>query len=342
MKQKTIIKAIGLFLSLQLFLPNQLEATADTSAFLKAKENTLGAYKDDLTCDVNLDGITNVLDVIRIKHNILTDANKIDVGNEIITVGSSECDYVKFTDAIKYAYDKGNVTIKLAPEVFDITTETNIANEGKGLSIGNGVHILGAEGSVIRCNYTGGVKKVQEAFSVLNTKPSDFIIENVRIEASNVRYCVHDECSNTTTSYVHKYINCDMYHDSTDAQWHTPQCIGGGHGTNGTIIIDGGIYECVPVAPMDSDALINVPISWHYNTANTNAKNKLIIKNVYMVGSGAYIQYGGGTASGGVPNTEVIVSGCSMGAEPFNYTDLDAPGSVSTARLISFNNELRS
>jgi hypothetical protein len=61
-----------------------------------------------------------------------------------------------------------------------------------------------------------------------------------------------------------------------------------------------------------------------------------------MSGSGAYIQYGGGTASGGTPKTDVILSGCSMGAEPFNYTDKDAPGTISTARLISFNNEIRS
>lgn len=273
----------------------------------------------------------------------VTESTKINAENEsIITVGSSGCDYTKFTDAIKYAYSKGNVTIKLAPEVFDITSETDIANEGSGLPIGNGIKIIGTKGSVIRCNYTGGVRSVQEAFSVLNTSPTDFLIENVRIEAVNVRYCVHDECSYTTTPYTHKYINCDMYHDATGASWHTPQCIGGGHGTNGTIIVDGGIYECVPVAPMDASTPINVPISWHYNTGNTNAENKLIIKNVYMSGSDAYIQYGGDTATGGVPKTDVIISGCSMGAEPFNYTDKDAPGTVSTARLISFNNEIRS
>lgn len=278
---------------------------------------------------------TDATESIHVIEGIQTTAET----KEIITVGSTGCDFNSFTNAIKYAYQKGNVTLKLKPEIFDITSETDIANEGAGLSIGNGVEIIGVCGSIIRCNYTGGNASVQEMFSVFNAKDSDFTLENLRIEASNVRYCVHDECSNTFNPYVHKYINCDMYHDSTGAIWHTPQCIGGGHGTNGTIIVNGGVYECVPVAPMDSATPINVPISWHYNTGNVNAENKLIIQDVYFVGDDSYIQYGGGVSS--YPKTTVLVRNCSMGDEPFNYTDKDSPGSTSTAKLISYNNELR-
>ena len=267
-------------------------------------------------------------------------SNSGDVSGPYVTVGESGCSFTKFTDAVKYSQTHANTTIKVMPGVYDITSETNIANEGGGLRIGNGVHIIGSTGAIIKCDYTGGDATVQERFSVLNAAPSDFTLENLNIEAYKVRYCVHDECSGTTTSYTHKYINCNMYHDSTGAVWHTPQCIGGGHGTNGTIIVDGGIYECVPVAGMgSSDTPQNNPLSWHYNTGNKNAHNTFIVKNVYLAGEGAYMNYGGSFSN--ETNTIVYISNCSFGAEPVNYSDSDAPGKQSTAKAITWNNEIR-
>jgi hypothetical protein len=250
------------------------------------------------------------------------------------TVGSTNCDFSSFTQALKFAYNKGNCTLKLMPEVFDITSETDISAEDEGLLIGNGVHIIGKEGTIIRCNYTGGVGEVQRQFSVLKAKPSDYTIENVRIEATNVRYCVHDECGNTNTPYTHKYINCEMYHDSHEALWRTPQCIGGGFGTNGICEIDGGLYECVPsnysttndIGGPYSQDILDCPVSWHQNTANVNAKNILIIKNAYFVGNNSVIKYGTG------PNGNVYIFGNSYGKEPEAYY---------TSNLYKWNNEKR-
>lgn len=267
--------------------------------------------------------------------------NTTSEDSSYVTVGSSGCTFTKFTDAVKYAQTHANTTIKVTPGIYDITSETNIASESGGLGIGNGVHIIGSVGAVIMCNYTGGNAGVQEAFSVLNAQPSDFTLEDLDIQAYNVRYCVHDECSGTTSSYTHKYINCRMYHDSHNAQWHTPQCIGGGHGTNGTIIIEGGTYECYPTSGMGpGEVAVNSPLSWHYNTGNKDAYNIFIVKDVYLKGDGAFMYYGGGAATD-QPCTSVYISGCNFGSEPVNYSSKDAVGQTSTASLVEWNNHIR-
>lgn len=250
------------------------------------------------------------------------------------TVGSEGCDFSSLTESIKYAYTVGNCVLRLAPEVFDITSETDISAEGNGLPIGNNIHIIGNKGTIIRCNYTGSDGAVQKAFSVFNAYPSDFIIENVRIEARNVKYCVHDDCNGTTSAYIHKYINCEMYHDSSEALWRTPQCIGGGFGSNAYCEVFGGIYESVPVhysltenigGPYSEDVL-NCPISWHQNTRNVNAMNTMSIRNCYLVGENSHIAYGTG------PNGNVFLSGNSWSKAPRSYY---------TSNLYAWNNELR-
>lgn len=237
------------------------------------------------------------------------------------TVGT-DCDFPNFKDAVLFAWNTWKCVLRISPETFDITSEVDIENQGSGLPLGKGVHIIGQEGTVIRCNYTGTSGATQRDFSVFSGNPTDYIIENLRIEATNVRYCVHDECSGTSTPYIHKYINCEMYHDSSSALWRTPQCIGGGFGENGLCVIDGGIYESVPTnysttndigGPYSSSASA-IALSWHTNNSNTNATNKLIIKDVYLIGATSNIAYGTGI------NGKAIIKGCSYGSAPNAYS----------------------
>lgn len=252
----------------------------------------------------------------------------------VIMVGKNG-DYTSFSEALEYAVREGNIVLKLANKTFDITKEINIKTYGNGLSIGNGVHIIGEANTVIRCNYIGDDAKVQRDFSIFNALPSDFIIENVRIEARNIRYCVHDDYGGTTLPYTHKYINIQMFHDSSVAIWRTPQCIGGGFGINGTIIVDGGIYESVAsnhslsgeIDSKYSQDVSSIPISYHSNLSQIDANNTFVIKNVYCVGEDSVIYYACGT------NGTAIITGNSFGRNPVEY--------VYSGKSYIWNNEIR-
>ena len=208
------------------------------------------------------------------------------------TVGSQNCDFTSLITAIKYAVSQGNVTLELANETFDVSNEVDYVNDREGIKIGNGLILKGKANTEIICNYTGNNGMIQRDFSLFNAMPSDYILENITLKATNIRYCVHDECSGTTTPYEHKYINCNMYHDSSNAQWRTSQCIGGGFGTNATCIVDSCVFESVAQYESTTndiggpylDELRADGFSWHANVRDLNACNKLIATNNFVKG----------------------------------------------------------
>lgn len=78
----------------------------------------------------------------------------------------------------------------------------------------------------------------------------DYPVEAMRssqIEASNIRYIIHDERDSDTDSYINRYINCHFKFDNSDndTPGRTAQCIGGGLGIDGYIDINGGVFESI-------------------------------------------------------------------------------------------------
>lgn len=258
-----------------------------------------------------------------------------DYTNIIKTVGSKDCDFTSLITAIKYAVSQGNVTLDLANETFDVSNEVDYINDREGIKIGNGLILKGKANTEIICNYTGNVGTIQRDFSLFSAMPSDYTLDNVTIKATNIRYCVHDECSTTTTPYEHKYINCNMYHDSSNAQWRTSQCIGGGFGTNGTCIVDSCIFESVPqyesrtsdIGGPYLDELRADGFSWHANTQDINACNKLIANNNYVKGELGTIRYATGNQGYN------LISNNSFGKEPVAYDN--------AGEILKWNNEIR-
>lgn len=251
------------------------------------------------------------------------------------TVGSHNCDFTSLITAIKYAVSKGNVTLELANETFDISNEVDYVNDREGIKIGNGLILKGKANTEIICNYTGNVGTIQRDFSLFIAMPSDYTLENVTLKATNIRYCVHDECSGTTTPYKHKYINCNMYHDSSNAQWRTSQCIGGGFGTNATCIVDSCIFESVAqyesiTTDIGGPYLTELRadgFSWHANVQDLNACNKLIATNNYVKGELGTIRYSSGNQGYN------LISNNSFGKEPVAYGN--------TGETNKWNNEIR-
>lgn len=251
------------------------------------------------------------------------------------TVGSQNCDFSSLVTAIKYAVSHGNVTLDLANETFDVSNEVDYVNDREGIKIGNGLILKGKANTEIICNYTGGDGMIQRDFSLFSAMPSDYTLENITLKATNIRYCVHDECSGTTTPYEHKYINCNMYHDSSNAQWRTSQCIGGGFGTNATCIVDSCVFESVAQYESTTndiggpylDELRADGFSWHANVSDLNACNKLIAKNNYVKGELGTIRYATGNKGYN------LISNNSFGKEPIAYGN--------TGETIKWNNEIR-
>lgn len=260
---------------------------------------------------------------------------KINQARVVKTVGQSNCDFTSLITAIKYAVSKGNVTLDLANETFDVSNEVDYINDREGLKIGNGLILKGKANTEIICNYTGNVGTIQRDFSLFSAMPSDYTLDNVTLKCTNIRYCVHDECSGTTTPYEHKYINCNMYHDSSNAQWRTSQCIGGGFGTNATCIVNGCIFETVPqhesttydIGGPYTDELRADGFSWHSNNSNLDACNKLIATNNFVKGELGTIRYASGNQGYN------IISNNSFGKEPVAYGN--------TGETIKWNNEIR-
>ena len=251
------------------------------------------------------------------------------------TVGSQNCDFTSLITAIKYAVSQGNVTLELANETFDVSNEVDYVNDREGIKIGNGLILKGKANTEIICNYTGNNGMIQRDFSLFSAMPSDYILENITLKATNIRYCVHDECSGTTTPYEHKYINCNMYHDSSNAQWRTSQCIGGGFGTNATCIVDSCVFESVAQYESTTndiggpylDELRADGFSWHANVRDLNACNKLIATNNFVKGELGTIRYASGNQGYN------LISNNSFGKEAIAYGN--------TGETDKWNNEIR-
>ena len=223
-----------------------------------------------------------------------------------IYVGANE-NYTKLTDALAYALTTGNVKIVLRKGTYDITSEIDLATAGSGPKIGNNTTLFCEEGAEVTCIYTGNNSSVKEQFSPLNAGNGDFKIENLKIRCKNVRYCIHDELGSAAVQYKHEYINCDMYLDNSESSWDAPQCIGGGLGENGYIVIDGGIYDSLPADPECWSGAIS-----YHNGYTAGCKSHIEIRNVYFKNSGARFGYYGASTQ----KTKVLVSNCRLSTNP--------------------------
>lgn len=147
------------------------------------------------------------------------------------------------------------------------------ASDGEGLAIKNRVHIIGSSDSKLTFNYAGTNAQVKQYFSVLNAHEEGFVLENVNIECSNCRYAVHDEKYTDNDLYVNKYLNCNFVIDNSANSYGYRQCIGGGLGTNGEIIIKDCFFKTVGESVAEC-------VSYH-NSSSSSAKSRIIASGNY-------------------------------------------------------------
>ena len=155
---------------------------------------------------------------------------------------------------------------------------------GNGMTIGNGVRIIGTPDSVIVAESATG----QQYYSPFYAGAGDFELIGVNITCTNVRYCVHDDPSsaNAGTPARHVYRDCSFYIDNTQNNvWPNHQCIGGGLGIYTTIEVENCYFEAA-----DPDSSLGL-LSYH-NNASANAKGLIFVKDCMFAGADGTARFG--------------------------------------------------
>lgn len=252
--------------------------------------------------------------------------------------------YTRLRDAVAAGVSSGS-TVIVYPGTYNLATEfaTEIA-AGKGtagIALGNGVHVKFMADAYVTAEFDGSSEWVYESFQPFYSTGS-FTLENAHIVARNTRYCVHDEMGNSTAPYSSKYINCHMEYTNTRQNVKYVQCIGGGLGLHGNILIDGGYYKSSTTYGIKSYGQYGIsensqqPISYH-NSYQENADSKVVIRNVYLADRG-YFRFGNYGSSTILSNVEI--SGCSVGLPTMNMFETVDSTNVNISYVL-FNNVVR-
>lgn len=222
--------------------------------------------------------------------------------SKIYHVGENQ-EYTKLSNAILAAVNYKNSIIYVDKGAYDLYEELGgstffdtyspLGTLGRGLPIKNGIHIIFDAKSKVLFNYPGTKNTVLVEFSPFDTGAGGGIIENMTLECSNCRYCIHDDRQNTYDSYTNKFINCNLSIDnSNNPSWKNTQTIGGGLGYSGNIEVRnckclGSItYHGNPDATV-TDSTNNLNIINNYIKAGTigisNGKTDLTGMNNIMI-----------------------------------------------------------
>ena len=254
--------------------------------------------------------------------------------------------FKSLTKAIMNVQNHENVTIYVYEGTYDIISEIEEAygtgfldtNNYDGLALKNNVHIIFSSKAKVVCHYKGDRQYTLTTFSPFTAGGNHgFILENLNIDVSRCRYCVHDERGLNTDMYRNVYLNCNMKLDNSDnPQWNSTQCIGGGLGTNGEIIIKDSIFEGINTRGEYEKE--NGVVTYH-NSAADGAKSKIVMSGCYIKGKGtARFSYYGQSEE----ITEVLVTGNSFGSSIVSRAETSDGSSPNVnISIIDFNNEIR-
>lgn len=242
-------------------------------------------------------------------------------------------DFTKLVDAINEAVRYMDSTVYVGAGTWDLIDElgedyiNSVSSTQRGLYLKNRIHVICSSNSKITCNYTGSRSDTITWLSAFNAGPLGFTLENATIESSNCRYAIHDERDQDADEYNNYYINCKIKHDNTNGGYN--QCIGGGLGLNGHVIIDGCIFE--------NPARTNYQIVYYHNSAGSG-KSFVEVKGSYFKGTNTlgFMWYGTSPAN---QKSTLFAHDNSLGSE-IQHTGASG-ATVENTEVISFNNEIR-
>ena len=253
-------------------------------------------------------------------------------------------DFTKLTDAINTAMQFMDSVVYVGAGTWDLIDELGsayvetISESNRGLYLKNRVHIICNPDSLITWHYAGSTADVIKWGCAFNSGEYGFTLENAHIETSNCRYTIHDERDYATDFYENKYINCVMKHDNTVGG--SKQCIGGGLGKNGRIVVHGCIFENVKYNTETDGGWV---VSYH-NTWNVDGGKSFIeISDNYFKGNSTmhFGWFGNSTEK-----TPIICTNNSIGHSIYfereTTEDVGVATDIVNLELFDWNNIIRS
>lgn len=251
-------------------------------------------------------------------------------------------EFTTLRGGVEYAMQFKNAKILIRRGEYDLLTEfaneiTNSQSTQFGLGVGNGIHIYGESGAVIKCLYSGTDQNVITNLSPFWAAKIDggYALENIEVHSSNCRYCVHDEYAGAEVVVKNKYINCRFYHDDTGAGTligYYPQCIGGGCAKNTYADINGCYFYSKA-----AESTITPLVSYH-NSSAVDSQNIINVNDSYFDGKGTFrCSYYGTTTL----ISKATLSNCSLGAAPI-VTSEGGGSYPNNFSLLQYLNEIRS
>lgn len=251
-------------------------------------------------------------------------------------------DFSTLKGALDYVNSHGNIqfTVYVEKGTYNLIEEfgddyfTNLGPIGRsGLILNNNVHLIFSSDSKVVCHYTGNNDNVKKYFSPFNTDAGTqrgFILENLTLECSNVRYCMHDETNGQAQFYKNEYKNCNMQIDNSTNVQGFPVCIGGGLGADSEIIIKDCIFKSI-----HGDNSTDI-VSYH--NCSGDGKSTIVISGCYFYDKDTVRCSWYGTTT---KISKMIVSNCSLGAEPITRAESSSYNTVNV-EILAFNNDIRS
>lgn len=251
-------------------------------------------------------------------------------------IQKTEFTFPTLKEGIEAGNERFNSIVYVSSGVYDLVEEfgtdflENMDEKSpQGLYLHNNITVIFQPNSKVTFNYSGNNDFVKTNFSPFNTNNTKygFTLIGCVVEASNCRYCVHDEHTTNTEPYVNKYIDCEFKIDNThNTPWGLHQCIGGGLGVSGIIKIENCIFNVV-------GANKNIYAVSYHNCNLENAKSFISITGClfdHYNGIG-FTEYGVSTLV-----SKMIVSNNAFKDEtPFIE---EIKGDTNNIKLIKFNN----
>lgn len=248
-------------------------------------------------------------------------------------------DFTKLIDAIDEAEKYMDSVVYVGDGEWDIIDElgsdyvNSVSFNQRGIVLKNRIKIVFSSKSKVICDYSGDNTTIMNWLSPFNAGEHGFILENLNIYSHNVRYSMHDERDSDGDFYINRYINCHFFNHNEKGGFR--QCIGGGLGKNGYIVIENCVFE-------NPKANNNSLVSFH-NTANVgggSAKSNIEVSNCYVKGTGTlrFSWYGTSTDI-----TIVKATGNNLGsAIQFVAETSDGTSPNENVELYEWNNIIRS
>ena len=298
-------------------------------------QNISGKYKISLPTNINYIRIA----LVYMANHYYNDDVYLNVGNYefkskrifrtseyndslIETVKAAQQFYGSIVILDNKEYDIVEEFINYYGESFFTNYTTNTA-DGWGLVLTNGITLRGNSDSIITCDpidYITESNKIYRYFSPFMIE-GDCKIENVKIEALNTKYCIHDDWYIKNVKAKHEYYNCILKHSGQGLR-----CFGSGLTNSSELIIKDCYME---------DAS-NSPISIH-NCINAGAQGRIVIAGNYLANGGIRLAYYGDSTL----ITIAYIHGNSYMLEPFFEYEDEAHYTNQNMNCIKWNNEVR-